>query len=281
MGIERFLKGVLLASRLPNLLVIALAQILSAYMLSANQLHDFIDFRLVLLVVSTMMVAAGGYIINDYYDQKIDMVNRPEKVVIGFILSRRKAIAAHLFISVLAISLGFIVSWKIGLLHIFSVCLLWFYSNLLRRYFIGKITIAVLACLSILAVGLMMEVVSYRLMAFSAFGASIIWIRELIKDLENAPGGRAFGVESMPEVWGISGTKHFILLIGLVSIVLLIYFLIEVESRWFTYYYMGMAGPVIIFSVLLFRADRKLHFTRLRRFTNFLILAGLLSMLIV
>ncbi len=281
MGIERFVKGVLLASRIPNLLIIALAQILSAYMLSSTKPVELLDFRLMLLVLSTMMVAAGGYIINDYYDQKIDMVNRPEKVVIGFMLSRRKAMAVHLFISLLAIVLGFLVSWKIGLLHVFSVSLLWFYSNLLRRYFIGKITIAVLASLSILAVGLMTEVVSYRLMAFSAFGASIIWIRELIKDLENAPGERAFGVESMPEVWGISGTKNFILLIGLVSIGLLIYFLVEVESPWFTYYYIGMALPVTIFSVMLFRADRKVHFTRLRRFTNLLILAGLLSMLIV
>lgn len=281
MGIDRFIKGVLLASRLPNLLIIALAQLASAYMLADGRPEALLSFQLLLLIVSTMLVAAGGYIINDYYDLKIDMVNRPEKVVVGRILSRRKAIVMHLLISFLAIALGFFVSWQIGLLHCFSVFLLWFYSNLLRRYLIGKITIAVLTSMSILAVGLMVGEASYRLMAFAAFGAAIIWIRELIKDLENAPGERAYGVESMPEVWGIKGTKNFILLIGLVSIGLLIYFLIEVRNMVFTYYYVALSGPVAVFSIMLFRADRKIHFTRLRRMTNLLILAGLLSMLIV
>jgi 4-hydroxybenzoate polyprenyltransferase len=119
------LKGALIASRIPNLIIIGLTQFLSTYMLMRHGLIISIGLPFVLLTVSTMMVAAGGYVINDYYDAKIDMVNRPNQVVVGRSLSRRKALAYHLIISSLAIIIGFFVSWKLALIHFFAVALIW------------------------------------------------------------------------------------------------------------------------------------------------------------
>ena len=36
----------------------------------------------ILSIISTIFIAAGGYIINDYFDIKIDMINKPDKVII-------------------------------------------------------------------------------------------------------------------------------------------------------------------------------------------------------
>ena len=276
-----FIKGVFLAARIPNLFIIALTQFLVTSMLMRHQIGALLNLDLFLLILSTVMVAAGGYVINDYYDSKIDMVNRPEKVVVGRYLSRRAAILAHVMLSTLAVFLGFFISWKIGLLHVFAILLLWYYSNHLRRVFIGKVVIVILTVLSILAVGFTFEVVSYRLMAFSAFGASIIWIRELIKDLENAVGEKMFGVESVPEVWGMRGTKWLISAIGFVGICLLIYFLVKVDVPIFYAFYICLSPVILYFGWSVFRADRKEHFRKLRHLTNFLILAGLLSMLVI
>ena len=281
MKVDPNVKGFFLASRIPNLVIIAVTITSAVYMLKRHGFEVDFDWTYLLLAASTMMIAAGGYIINDYFDHKIDMVNRPERVVVGRILTRRKALVAHLLLSNLAIIIGFIASLKIGLLHIFSVTLLFFYSNHLRRFFIGKIAIAILACLCVLSVGIAYEITSIRLMAFSAFGAAIIWIRELIKELESMPGEQLFGVESVPTVWGISGTKMMISLIGACAIGVLIYFIIEIESQLFTYYYLGMAFPVTWVAFYLYRADKQEEFTWIRRMTNFLILAGLVSMWIV
>ena len=163
----------------------------------------------------------------------------------------------------------------------FSVNLLWYYSNHLRRYFIGKLAIALLTSLCILAVGLAFEIVSLKLMAYAAFGGTIVWVRELIKDMENAEGEDMFGVQSVPKVWGFVNTKRFIGLVGLIGISLLAYFMIRVDSKAIYIWYAGMLPIIILFIVLLSRADRKAHFRRLRHLSNLLILVGLSSMLIV
>ena len=101
--------ALLKASRIPNLLIISIAQLLTSWFI----LHETPDFRLALLVLSTLMVASGGYIINDYYDQKIDMINRPEKVVVGISLRRRHALMWHSFVSISGIVVGLFLPCKV------------------------------------------------------------------------------------------------------------------------------------------------------------------------
>jgi len=233
------------------------------------------------LSISTMLVAAGGYVINDYYDAKIDMVNRPEKVVVGRTISRRKALALHTTLSFLAIVIGLIVSWKLALIHFLAVTLLWYYSNHLRRYFIGKLVVAILTAGSILLVGFLYGVDSYELMAFAAFGSAIVWIRELVKDMENSRGESAYGVMSVTNVWGIKGTKVMIGTISAAGSALLTYFIIELNSELTLYYYLSLIPVLLIFIIFLIRADRPARFKRLRYLTNLFILAGLVSMLFV
>ena len=275
------LKGIFLASRVPNLLIIALSQILATSMLKRHDFEALLNFDVLLLVLSTMLVAAGGYIINDYYDAKIDMVNRPDQVVVGRLLSRRKAIISHIIVSALAVVLGFMISLKVALLHMTSIFLLWYYSNYVRRFFIGKIVIAILAAMALLAVGFTFEIVSYRLMAFAVFAGTIIWIRELVKDLENIVGETQFGVESVPSVWGIRGTKNLILAISIIGLIALVYFIFRIDSKPFTLFYLSLSPVILLFAYILYRSDRRDHFRRLRHLINFFIIVGLLSMLVV
>lgn len=275
------IKGLLSASRVPNLLIVAGSQLAAAVMLERHGVWEIEEIGLFLLIITTMMVAAGGYIINDYYDAKIDLVNRPNQVVIGKTLSRRKALVAHLIISGSAVLFGAFVSWKIALLHLFSVSLLWYYSNHLRRLFIGKIAIGILSALTLLSLGVAFGVTSYRLMAFATFGGAIIWIRELVKDLENDLGERQFGVQNVPSVWGVRGTKNLITAVSIIGMSLLVYFMFQVDSKLFYYYYLALSPLTVLFGARLYRADRKDHYRSLRHLINFLILAGLASMLVV
>jgi len=281
MSVFNMIQGAMLATRIPNLIIIGLAQLLSADMLFRLGLIESIGLSLGLLSISTMMVAAGGYVINDYYDAKIDMLNRPKKVVVGRTLSRRKALALHTTLSVLAILIGLIVSWKLALIHFLAVTLLWYYSNHLRRYFIGKLAVAILTAGSILLVGFLYGVDSYELMAFAAFGSAIVWIRELVKDMESVRGETAYGVQSVTKVWGIQGTKVMIGTIAIAGISLLTYFILAMNSQLTLYYYLSLIPILIIFFYFLIKADRPERFRRLRYLTNLFILAGLVSMLFV
>ena len=46
---------------------------------------------LLLLILATVLVAAGGYVVNDYFDVKIDRINRPDKLIVTQSVSKDAA----------------------------------------------------------------------------------------------------------------------------------------------------------------------------------------------
>src|ERR1700733_1628946 len=125
------LSALLRLTRFWNLVVIGLAQYCTAVFLVGTE--TLFDPRLLLMSVCTILIAAAGYIINDYYDIKIDLINKPERVVIGKNITRRYAILFHTVLSVVGVGGGFLVGWKIGAINFFSAFILWWYSNNLKR----------------------------------------------------------------------------------------------------------------------------------------------------
>ena len=95
--------------RVQNLLIIVLTQYLTAlYLLQGIHI---LDLELFLLSFSTVLLAAAGYIINDYYDVKIDYINKPEKVIVGKVLKRRVVLFWHTFLNFTAIIIGTFLDW--------------------------------------------------------------------------------------------------------------------------------------------------------------------------
>jgi len=152
--------------RLPNLLIIVLTQYAIRYGIIYPIIFNFsgaqdiqgvglkmseLDFFL--LSLSTVMIAAAGYIINDYFDLKIDRVNRPDKIIVGKYIKRRIAMGAHLIINAFAVLIAGYVAYKVGnwkliFLQLFSIGGLWYYSTMFKKQVIvGNIVVALLAAL--------------------------------------------------------------------------------------------------------------------------------------
>lgn len=279
------LPGFLMASRIPNLLVIGATQYFTALFLVADyagKTEMIVSLRFFLMVSSTVMIAAGGYIINDYYDQKIDMINRPDRVVVGVLFRRRLAMLAHMVLTLGGIVLGFLLDDKIGLIHIFSSFALWLYSNQLRRLtLLGNFLIAMLTGLTLFIVTVYLGRLEPVVYAYSLFAMAIILIREVIKDIEDVKGESAVGCQSIPVIWGIRGAKLFIFLVALGSGAMLLSWLVLVD-HWPVRVYFTLLLPLFgWFLFRLIRADRQQQFARLRWFTNAIILSGLVSMLLM
>ncbi len=222
--------GFLQASRIPNLFIIGSTQYLTLIFLTYSfprKKEIILSLDFFLMVVSTALISAGGYIINDYYDQKIDLINRPNKVVVGTKMRRRLAILSHLVLSLLGIGLGFHIDLKIGVIHVCSAFCLWYYSNFLRRLpLVGNLVISSLTSLTMLIVALFIQRSEILIYIYSAFAFAIVLIREVIKDMEDFKGDSAYGVQSIPVLWGIRSAKIFIYIIILGSISFLLTFLI-------------------------------------------------------
>ncbi len=111
-----------------------------------------------LLAISTMSIAAGGYLINDYYDGKADAINKPDKLVVGYKITHPQTIRLYLGLTIVGVVLGFILglecgAYQLGYVHVFTAAALWFYSTTLKRkVLIGNLTIAFIIGLTVLLV---------------------------------------------------------------------------------------------------------------------------------
>jgi 4-hydroxybenzoate polyprenyltransferase len=245
--------------RWPNLLIMAFTQYMVRHFLLAPFLElqradeplslwdmemamSGLDFFL--LVLSTVMIGAAGYIINDYFDIRIDEVNRPATNMVGKGIKRRVAMAAHMTLNILGAAIGIWLSWKYNqfrvgsFLYITAPALLWFYStNLKRQFFIGNFVIALLSGLVPLVVALFelpniranfpdaqgnyLHVVFQATLILSLFAFIVSLLREIIKDTEDYEGDMTYGCKTLPIVLGIARAKQVIVVIAAVVVALI------------------------------------------------------------
>jgi 4-hydroxybenzoate polyprenyltransferase len=269
-------------SRPINLLMVAFAQMMAAYFLvetSRQGLPVLQDYRVYLLVLSTVLITAAGYMINDYYDVKIDYVNRPHEVVVGKGIKRRMVIFLHTLFNVSAIGLGWVVSPRIALINFFAAFLLWLYSNRLKREpFIGNLTVAFLTGLSIYLVAYYYQKNELLVLTYAIFAFFLNLIREIIKDIEDRPGDRKHGCRTLPIVIGFRKTKLviFVIAISFVGAILTVTYKISNPHLFSFFGFLGLAFIWFMWKVYL--ADRKDQFTQLSSWAKLLMLAGTMSM---
>ncbi len=148
--------------RWPNLLYIVVLYVLFRYCL-INLLYSRLsllpalpEYGFCLLLLSVLCISAGGYIINDYLDIEADRINKPEKVIVGGVISVNAALTGYYAFTLLGLVFGFAAAYvagnlRLGLFHVLSVFLLLQYSRVWkRRVLIGNLVIAFLGALLVL-----------------------------------------------------------------------------------------------------------------------------------
>lgn len=209
-GYLKFVRGI-------NLFMVALTQYLTAIFLVGTRDSWFqvlTNKGFFLLVSATVMITAAGYLINDYYDVKIDYVNKPDRVVVGKKLKRRWVLAGHSALNFGAIGIGLFLSWTIAATMFGASFLLWLYSNQLKRLpLVGNLAVALLTGMTLVLVAEYFQERTYIIACYAVFAAFITLIREIIKDVEDRKGDEKFGCRTIPIVYGVAKTKIFLFVI--------------------------------------------------------------------
>jgi len=274
------IRALLRLTRFWNLVIIGLAQYFAAGFLIDKSL--IWDWRLLVLATSTVIIAAAGYIINDYYDIKIDLINKPERVVIGKSITRRYALFFHSILLTIGVGLGFFIGWKIAIINFFSAFLLWWYSNNLKRQpFIGNFVVAWLTSISILLVNILYYSDNSFVIIYALFAFFMTLIREILKDMEDLKGDNTFGCRTLPIVWGIRRTKiviYFLLALLFASVLLLNAKFIQLP---FYYFLIFLFVPLGFLLIRLIRADTRKDFYWLSQWCKIIMLLGILSMVFI
>lgn len=302
----RLIAAFLKMTRLPNLVFIALTQLLFQFCIYSPLYRGNIpagDIKsLILLILASLFIAAAGYIINDYFDINIDEVNKPERMVVGKLISRRWAIAWHFMLSFGGVILTMIAlplhKWYLVLANMLCIIMLWFYSTTFKRkLLIGNIVISLLTAWTILLIFFSKVSVSDALLPehqsqpkffrfaflYAGFAFIISLIREAIKDIEDMPGDARYGCKTMPIVWGINTTKVYTtvwLIILLAILVVIQVYILQFQWWWAVIYCI----PFIIapLSGILFklpRASTPDQYHKLSRKAKLVMLTGILSMI--
>lgn len=237
------------------------------------------DPKLYLLILSTVLLTASGYMINDYYDVKIDYVNKPDEVVVGKNIKRRAVMFLHTITNISGIGIGFLLSIKLGAIYFFAAFLLWLYSNSLKRLpFVGNVTVASLTGLAIFIVGFYYQSSLLLVSTYAIFAFFINLIREIIKDIEDRPGDRKHGSKTLPIVLGFRTTKKIIFLIAGLFVVSIALVTFKLHNELLFYYFGGLSLLFFLFMYKIYMADRKVHFTQLSFLSKLLMLTGIISM---
>ena len=236
------------------------------------------DSKMLLLCLGTVLITAAGYVINDYYDVKIDYINKPERVVVGRFLKRRSIIILHATLNTLGVLAGVLVSWQIGVINFLVIGLLWLYSNQLKRLpLLGNLTVALLTGLSVFVVYVLHRESIFLFATYSFFAFFISLIREIIKDMEDVEGDKKFDCKTLPITIGIRKSKLVIYLICAIFLVTVAVLLQQEPKFWWVF-----SGLVLMLGWLckqLFYADKSNDFANLSTLSKQIMILGLISMI--
>jgi 4-hydroxybenzoate polyprenyltransferase len=273
--------------RVQNLLIIAFTQYVVRWclvypILKAHSLYytlQLTELQFFLLVLSTVMIAAAGYIINDYFDVRIDKINKPERLVIDKGIKRRVAIGAHTVINILALLIAggiaySIGSWRLVLIHFICASGLWFYSTTFKRQFlIGNVVIAAFTALVPLIVAIYELLPAYKayipleeglsfkplwraVFAVSFFAFMTTLIREIIKDMEDYEGDKEYGCNTVPIIIGKQYTKIVVVVLSLITMSCLAYLqVLQWKFNQFTDFYYFLFVLQIPFLFLIYKTS--------------------------
>lgn len=248
--------------RWPNLLIVAVTMILMRYAViepvigritvtisgSAGELMPlslkFPWYDFLILIIATVSLTAGGYVINDYFDIKTDLINRGE-VIVGTKVPRRQAMLWHNILNLIGVACGFYISWKagyfwMGILFLIVSGLLYFYSASYKRQFlVGNLVVAVLTATVPLLVVFYewpalyryyevnaisspdINIIVYWVGGFALFAFITTLTREIIKDIEDFEGDMAYGRNTVPVVTGILTARIIAVVLIAITIVML------------------------------------------------------------
>ena len=276
--------------RWPNLLImlLCLALVRAGLLLPGLPLRQsLLAPRFGLLVLAALLVAAAGYIINDYYDVKIDAINRPDRLVIGRVVNRRKAMLAHLLLSGAGVGLAGWLHPVLGMVTLGTALFLWGYSARFKRVaLVGNISIATLTAALVLLPELQLQLARHD-------AHSVVWpyalaaflltaVREIVKDVEDMRGDAQHGCHTLPLVVGVARTKwvagFFLTCLALLTLGATGRLLTSGHWPLGAWLALLVLLPLAQLTRLLVRADRRRHFRHLSSWCKGIMLAGVLSM---
>ncbi|WP_091472920.1 geranylgeranylglycerol-phosphate geranylgeranyltransferase [Flavobacterium swingsii] len=291
--------------RFQNLIMIALMQliVLFGFLKMQNIELALALWQYYLLIISTVCIAAGGYIINNIFDTNTDLDNKPNDVVVGKSVSESLAYNLYVTFTLIGVCIGFYLSNVIMkpsflLFFIIPSALLYIYATSLKQIMIvGNVVIASLLSFSIIIIGIFMIIpatdeinkkamstVLSVLFDFATIAFIINFIREIVKDLEDTKGDENQGMQTLPVILGTSKTSKLVFVLSFIPIMCILYYVYNYlfNLQYATIYILVfLVGPLLYFMIKIWSAETKKDFHHLSNVLKLVVFFGIISIAVI
>lgn len=299
--------------RWPNLLVIILTQTLLRHTIYSRIYgHSGLEPAMssglfVALVCITVLIAAAGYIINDYFDQKADLVNHPGRVVLGSEIQKEVAIRYYYIFNAIALAAGVVLSWmagaiKLSLIFFMIAGMLWLYSAHYKKTVLwGNLAVAFMSAMVVMVVWIFefymlkrqpgqfhalylsgQQAINHYVSAYAVFAFLVSLVREIVKDMEDVDGDREAGYRTLPLAHGLYTAKVIAFIPGLAMVALafpaILYFISLSFPVMALYFAVLVLFPLLFILYRIILSEEKQQFHRISTWLKLLMLAGIAGM---
>lgn len=268
-----------------NILMIVLAQYLASIYILAPDLplgKVVFDLNLFVLVAASAAVIAAGYIINNFYDSEKDLINKPNKTMLDRLVGQRTKLSAYFVLNFLAVLLASYVSFRASFFFSAYIFAIWLYSHKLKKVtFIGNFVSAILAITPFFAVFVYYRNFEPVIFVHAIFLFLLILAREMIKDLENMAGDLIHNYRTIPVLYGPKASKICITLLVLLTLIPSLLLIFNFDVGHMHFYFIGCTFFLLLFLILLWRSDSKMHYVWLHNILKLIIIVGVFSILLI
>lgn len=293
--------------RYKNLLLLALMQLIFrlGYLEQIKIPLSLFYWQYTLLILATVLIAAGGYVINDIFDQETDAINKPNKTIVGNYLSEAKAYNLYAALTIAGVGCGFILANSVAhpnfaIIFVLIATLLYFYASTLKQIaLIGNIMASALVAFSVIIIGVFdifpntfeinrpqMSVAFAILMDYAKFAFIINLVREIIKDIQDVNGDKEQGMKTLPIAIGITKTNKIAFVLLLIPTLYLFYYLnnyLFANNLFYgiLYMFVFVIAPMILVLVRLWNAKETIDYSQISSLLKWIMFFGIISVAVI
>jgi len=281
---EKFI-GLFSVVRGYNIMMICIAQYLTAiFILSRQPLRQvLLDPRLFAIVLAGALAVAGGYIINAFYDQEKDLINKPTRTLMERMVGQHTKLSLYFILNFLSVIVASYVSFRAVLFFSIYIFMMWFYSHRIKKIvLVGNIVSGILSIIPFFAIFVYYHNFQKIIFVHAAFLYYLLLAKDFVKDLQNIKGDFALGYHTIATDYGERSSKQLItVLIGLTLVC--IYFLTAFPDTGSMKYYFILTAIILLggFLPILWKGRTQIHYAFLRNLLKVIIVIGVFCIALI
>ncbi len=285
-----------------NLLLIVLVQCLIKYGLfeAWNVKTQLGNLQFALLVIITVAIAGAGNVVNDIFDEVVDRINKPDKMIVWRLIPEKTAYNFYIILNVVGVGLGFYLANTIehaGLTAVFIAisALLYIYATHVKSMvLVGNVLISFLVAMSLVVLILFdiypaidtdemtLQIKASKIvLLYAGFAFYINLIREIVKDIQDIDGDKNGGRNSLPITFGRKRTTYIVFVLGVLGFLNTLWFTYDLLYiyKWLSFYFIFLiAAPLLFFCIKAWNAKSKIDFSFLSLLLKIIMLLGICSL---